>query len=655
MRPSPATSTNRPALRGVRVTVAALGVVAALYGAALVAVSRPAFEAALRARILAALSERLGPVTLGPDVHVDPLFRVTFGPLAVAGSRTGDPPVVRIERLKVRARLGALLSGRVEAASVRLHGVRVEAGRTGRALIALVERLRRPAPQRAAPPIPERARPAPEPAEAGRTAPAAAVADDPTVHVRGLVVAFPLGDRAVEVGPLDALLQRDRGRSPDAERMRAEARLPGGGVGTLTLRRGPAGWHAEGRISGLTPEAVPAALRTGPVTLAGGALSLALDGDADAALGRARARARLAADRVRLAGERIGAEPLGPLSVVAEGELTWDGDERRVALHGGTVRLGAVPISVSGQARLGGGVPFDLSLRADGVEFAAAAAALPPALGLPPEAPHPSGTLDARVDLSGPLVAPAAWSVDAALDLSRLREAARRAPPVALRAPFVHRPEVERGSPPALLVGPRSPDFVPISELPPHVIRAVTASEDAGFFGHEGFDFEELRNAFAQGAERGRLVRGGSTITQQLAKNLYLSREKTFARKVREAVVTIALEATVPKQRLLEIYLNVAEWGPRLWGIGPAARHWFGVEARELTPRQAAFLATIIPNPVRFHFMWSRGAPTEGWDQRVNDLLLKLNAQGVLDDEALLAALSEPLAFGQPARAMVQP
>jgi penicillin-binding protein 1A len=654
MRPSPATSAIRPARRGWLIASTALAVVAAVYGGALVLLSRPQIEAALRERILVALAARLGAVTLGPDVHVDPLLRVSFGPMTVAASRPGDPPVVRIERVKVRPSLSGLLSGRVEAASVRLYGVRIEAGRSGRAVLALAERLRRPLAGRAIPPPADRPRAA---VEAAGAPPALAGTedDDPSIHVRDLVVAFPLGELEVEAGPFDALLQRDRGRSPDAERMRAEVRLPGGGVAAVTLRRVPAGWHAEGRISDLGPKAIPAPLRTGPIELAGGTLSFQITGDADAGLGRARARARISAQRVALAGERIGAEPLGPLSLDAEGELTWDGDERRVALHGGTVRLGRVPISVSGQVRLGAGFPFDLSVRADGVDFAAATAALPPSIGLPAEAPHPTGTLDARVDLSGPLSAPAAWSIDAALDLSRLREASRRAPPVTLRAPFVHRPEVDRGSPPVLVVGPRSPDFVPIADLPPHVVRAVTASEDAGFFGHDGFDFEELRIAFAQGAERGRLVRGGSTITQQLAKNLYLSREKTFARKVREAVVTVALEATVPKQRLLEIYLNVAEWGPRLWGIGPAARHWFGVEARDLTPRQAAFLATIIPNPVRFHSMWSRGAPSEGWDQRVNDLLLKLNAQGVLDDEALLAALSEALSFAQPDGAVARP
>jgi membrane peptidoglycan carboxypeptidase len=143
------------------------------------------------------------------------------------------------------------------------------------------------------------------------------------------------------------------------------------------------------------------------------------------------------------------------------------------------------------------------------------------------------------------------------------------------------------------------------------------------------------------------VVRGASTITQQLAKNLFLSREKTLARKVREAALTIALEATVPKQRLLEIYLNVAEWGPGLWGIGPAARHWFGKDARELTPREAVFLASVIPNPVRYHVMWERGATTEAWDQRVNEVLLKLTSQGVLTDDQLVAALDQPLVFAR--------
>ncbi|WP_232287441.1 transglycosylase domain-containing protein [Anaeromyxobacter dehalogenans] len=618
---------------------------ACLYGVALVALSRPAAEAALRRRILAGLRASVGDVTLGPDVHVSPLLRVSFGPLAIAGARPGAPPVLRVERVEARPRLLALLAGRAELASVRLAGVRVEAGRSGRSLLELGERLRGAPARRAAAPARAPAVPAPEPAQDADEAPW------PSVQVRELVVAFAVHGRYVELGPLDARLARDRGDGD--ERLRADLRLPGGATASVDARREPSGWRVTLGVRHLGPAAIPEALGAEAVSLRDGTLSLDATLDAPPDLSRFGGRAVLAVEGATVAGDRIGAEPLGPISATAEGDVAWQGAERRVSLSGGRVVLfGAIPAAVSGQARLGPGLPFELSVRLERLDFAAAVAALPPALGLPPEAPRPAGTLDAHVDLAGPLLAPAAWTLDAGLDLSRMREAARRAPPVALRAPFVHRPEVERGTPPEILVGPRNPDFVPLSSLPPHVIRAVTASEDAGFYGHSGFEFEELRNAFAAAAERGRLVRGGSTISQQLAKNLFLSREKTLARKVREAALTVALEATVPKARLLEIYLNVAEWGPGLWGIGPAARHWFGVPAAELTPRQAAFLATVIPNPVRFHFMWARGAPTQAWDQRVDDLLLKMAAQQVLDPDTLDAALVEPLAFARPGAAV---
>jgi membrane peptidoglycan carboxypeptidase len=140
--------------------------------------------------------------------------------------------------------------------------------------------------------------------------------------------------------------------------------------------------------------------------------------------------------------------------------------------------------------------------------------------------------------------------------------------------------------------------------------------------------------------------RGASTITQQLAKNLYLSREKTLSRKVREAFWTLALEAELPKSRLLEIYLNIIEWGPGIYGIGEAARHYFGVDARNLEPQQAAFLATIIPNPVKYYVYFQRGALSEAWQKRVRELLVKLREHGTLTEEAFMLARASPVVFG---------
>ena len=176
------------------------------------------------------------------------------------------------------------------------------------------------------------------------------------------------------------------------------------------------------------------------------------------------------------------------------------------------------------------------------------------------------------------------------------------------------------------------------------LVRAVLLSEDSFFFTHPGFDVPALtRNLLAPKDDD--VVRGGSTLTQQLAKNLYLSREKTFARKVREALLTIALEASLPKERLLEIYLNVIEWGPDVYGLGEAAWHYFGKDARALNAREAVFLATIIPNPIRYHGYCSKGALSELWEKRVEDLLVKLHNAGDLDSWTLTTARIVPLQF----------
>jgi membrane peptidoglycan carboxypeptidase len=196
-----------------------------------------------------------------------------------------------------------------------------------------------------------------------------------------------------------------------------------------------------------------------------------------------------------------------------------------------------------------------------------------------------------------------------------------------------------------VLVGPARPGFVPFGELPDYVIRAITTSEDASFFAHRGFDFGELRNALAEAGQAGKLGRGGSTITQQLAKNLFLSRERTLARKVKEALVTVALEGSLSKARLLEIYLNVIEWGPGLHGLGPAAKHYFGKDARALTPREACFLAAAIPSPLRTHAAVAAGVPAERWNARIEGLLAKLGAVGVLTGDQLDEARGAPLRF----------
>ncbi len=142
--------------------------------------------------------------------------------------------------------------------------------------------------------------------------------------------------------------------------------------------------------------------------------------------------------------------------------------------------------------------------------------------------------------------------------------------------------------------------WVPYEKISPHLKRAIVASEDARFVDHEGFDWEALQKAYEKNLKKGRIVAGGSTISQQLAKNLFLSSKRTPWRKLQEAVITVMLELVMSKRRIFEIYLNVIEWGNGVFGAEAAARHYFGVSAGQLGPAQAARLAAMVPNP-RFY------------------------------------------------------
>ncbi|HET7763821.1 MAG TPA: monofunctional biosynthetic peptidoglycan transglycosylase [Burkholderiales bacterium] len=139
--------------------------------------------------------------------------------------------------------------------------------------------------------------------------------------------------------------------------------------------------------------------------------------------------------------------------------------------------------------------------------------------------------------------------------------------------------------------------WVPYQRISNELKRAIIVAEDAKFIEHDGFDWEGIQRALEKNQRRGRIVAGGSTITQQLAKNLFLSGERSLLRKGQEAVLASMLEATMSKRRIFEIYLNVVEWGENVFGAEAAARHYFGASAAALEPEQAARLAAMLPRP----------------------------------------------------------
>jgi len=164
--------------------------------------------------------------------------------------------------------------------------------------------------------------------------------------------------------------------------------------------------------------------------------------------------------------------------------------------------------------------------------------------------------------------------------------------------------------------------WVPYGRISEHLKRAVVAAEDARFLDHEGFDWDAIHKAMQKNEKRGKVVAGASTISQQLAKNLFLSGERSWLRKGEEAMITWMMERTLSKRRILEIYLNVAEWGEGVFGAEAAARYHFGIPASALSPEQGAYLAAILPSPRRYE----RGRGTPYISGRMVTISSRMNA-----------------------------
>ena len=180
--------------------------------------------------------------------------------------------------------------------------------------------------------------------------------------------------------------------------------------------------------------------------------------------------------------------------------------------------------------------------------------------------------------------------------------------------------------------------WVPYERISPLLRRAVLIAEDDAFYDHGGLDWNEMRASARANVGRGRVIRGGSTITQQLAKNLYLGEERTITRKLKEALLAVRLERALSKRRIFELYLNLIEWGPGVYGAEAAARHWFGHPAAALTPREAALLAAIIINPRKF----SPLDPPRRIERRTKMILGRMHGRGFLTDTQYAEALGLP-------------
>ena len=201
------------------------------------------------------------------------------------------------------------------------------------------------------------------------------------------------------------------------------------------------------------------------------------------------------------------------------------------------------------------------------------------------------------------------------------------------------------GVPTTIESGPGTPSWVPLYDISPYVATAVVVCEDANFWTHSGFNQKSIQDSIRDDLKSGRFVRGGSTVTMQLAKNLYLKREKTLSRKLQEAVLTMLLEQTLTKEQILELYLNVIEFAPGLYGIGPAAAHYFHSTPRDLSLGQALYLISLLPNPKVHHFK-NDGSLSDRWAEYLRHLMEIAHKIRRIDDKELATALAEEIHRG---------
>ncbi|HEY7953686.1 MAG TPA: biosynthetic peptidoglycan transglycosylase [Polyangia bacterium] len=378
-------------------------------------------------------------------------------------------------------------------------------------------------------------------------------------------------------------------------------------AGGWRLRAARTGLTLAGRIEhgALTARAELKELPLQPIAPLGRRFGVALD----RAAASGAFTVRLTADELRAEG-RIGLtalsidhravsrDPIGPIALELDGAVGLV----RGALTVDRLKVGLGPVQAIFSGGLSRSGAFLTQARLPATDCNQLLSALPPELvpalaGLTLE-----GTIGGHGELSGDLAELASVRLGVHLDLGcRVLADPPRADVTQLVSgePALPHAVDAHGRPRRFLLGPDNPSWRPLSELPTSIVRAFLISEDGRFFVHHGFDLEMIRRALIADLGVDRFDRGASTLTQQLVKNLYLSGERTVTRKLEEAVLAWRLEQVVSKRRILELYLNLAELGPGIYGISEGAERYFGKEPEELSLNEAAELAALLPAPRR--------------------------------------------------------
>lgn len=227
----------------------------------------------------------------------------------------------------------------------------------------------------------------------------------------------------------------------------------------------------------------------------------------------------------------------------------------------------------------------------------------------------------------------------------KVKEMAEASDAARLKETFTHYVELEVDKWLMFDIGPENPDFVPLWDVSPFLIKSLMTTEDGRFYKHKGFIVSEFRTALIKDLEAGYFKYGASSITMQMVKNVMLYREKTLARKLQELFLTWYVEQELDKDRILEIYLNAIEYGPALYGIGPAAMTYFGKHPRDLNPVEAAFFSSILPNPKERYKQYCKGELWNKTQAKIGRILDLMHKRGRITQDEWEISKSMPLVF----------
>lgn len=323
----------------------------------------------------------------------------------------------------------------------------------------------------------------------------------------------------------------------------------------------------------------------------------------------------------------VSSEPLTPVDLGIDFEVVADVAQKAVSVPYMAFHIGLFsPIFFEGYAvDADPGWAFEGVARGDELDPASLRDGLPRQMTEVVQGAHFEGDFGFRVATSGHTAFPKSLNLDVDFfgDVEVLQDSVN----ADIRSLASHGPPPV-SSPNGMLQRPALRNWVDIDELPPHVPIVLTAAEDAKFYEHNGFDWEGVRRAMTHNIAAGGIERGGSTLSQQLTKNLFLSADRTLVRKIQEAYVTWRLEHELPKKRILELYLNIVDWGPNVRGIERAAGYYFDTSADELSVGQMAMLSAILPGPSLYGTKIKAGQIPSSRVEKIEHILANLSFLG---------------------------